>query len=175
MYPPLLSLFPSFAESINNYRSRDLGAARANAAQYNRSGLLYPWVSFRYANCTGIGPCYDYEYHLNNDIALAQWQYYQATRNQTWLERKGWPILKAVSEFWASQVVRDEGSGRYSANNVTSPDEYSNFRNNSAFVSTCSSSPGSAYNPARTHRNLEPILHGSQPHASQLFFCNCVP
>ncbi|KAG0309487.1 alpha,alpha-trehalase ath1 [Dissophora globulifera] len=116
MYPSLLSLFPDYAMSINNYRSKNLGAAIENVKQFNRSGLLYPWVSFRFANCTGIGPCYDYEYHLNNDIALAHWQYFLATSNETWLADKGYPIMKGVSDFW------------------TDPDEYANFRDNAAFT-----------------------------------------
>lgn len=53
MYPSLLSLFPDYAMSINNYRSKNLGAAMANVKQFNREGLLYPWVAFRYGNCTG--------------------------------------------------------------------------------------------------------------------------
>ncbi|PWN46738.1 hypothetical protein IE53DRAFT_391103 [Violaceomyces palustris] len=133
MYPSLLSLYPSFAESINNYRSKNLGAAMENARKYNRSGLLYPWVAFRFGNETGIGPAFDYEYHLNNDIALAQWQYYQATGNKTWLEEKGYPIMKAVSEFWASQVILD-AKGNYTTLNETDPDEYANFKNNAAFT-----------------------------------------
>lgn len=53
MYPSLLSLFPSYATSINNYRSKNWNAAIENAKKFNKSGLLYPWVSFRYGNCTG--------------------------------------------------------------------------------------------------------------------------
>ncbi|KAI9241642.1 MAG: glycosyl hydrolase family 65 central catalytic domain-containing protein [Podila humilis] len=134
MYPSLLSLFPTYATSINNYRSKNLGAAIENAKKFNRSGLLYPWVSFRYGDCTGIGPCYDYEYHLNNDIALAQWQYFLATGNKTWLAEKGYPIMKGVSEFWASQVIKDLSSGFYVTKNETDPDEYANFRDNGAFT-----------------------------------------
>ncbi|KAF8923627.1 alpha,alpha-trehalase ath1 [Dissophora ornata] len=119
MYPSLLSLFPDYAMSINNYRSKNMGAAMENAKSFNRSGLLYPWVSFRFGNCTGIGPCYDYEYHLNNDIALAHWQYFITTNNKTWLAEKGYPIMNGVSKFWASQ---------------TDPDEYANFRDNGAFT-----------------------------------------
>jgi trehalose/maltose hydrolase-like predicted phosphorylase len=48
MYPGLLSLFPDYAMSINNYRSKNLGAAIENAKQYDSDGLLYPWVAFRY-------------------------------------------------------------------------------------------------------------------------------
>jgi len=48
---------------------------------------------------------------LNNDIALAQWQYFLATGDKAWLEEKGYPIMKGVSEFWASQVIKDTYSG----------------------------------------------------------------
>lgn len=53
IYPSLLSLFPNYAMSINNYRSKNLGRAIENAKQFNRPGLLYPWVAFRFGNCTG--------------------------------------------------------------------------------------------------------------------------
>lgn len=56
MAPSLVSLFPKFALSILNYRSKLLGAAQANAKQFSRNGTLYPWVSGRYGNCTGVGP-----------------------------------------------------------------------------------------------------------------------
>ncbi|KAI8599163.1 glycosyl hydrolase family 65 central catalytic domain-containing protein [Dissophora ornata] len=134
MYPSLLSLFPDYAMSINNYRSKNMGAAMENAKSFNRSGLLYPWVSFRFGNCTGIGPCYDYEYHLNNDIALAHWQYFITTNNKTWLAEKGYPIMNGVSKFWASQVIKDPSTGIYTTKNETDPDEYANFRDNGAFT-----------------------------------------
>lgn len=107
MFPSLSSLFPKFAESILRYRSKLPQQYVDNAAQYNYSGIVYPWVSARYQNCTGIGPCADYEYHLNNDIALSQWQYYQQTGNRTFLETYAWPIMRNVSTFWASKVVQN--------------------------------------------------------------------
>ncbi|KAF9920549.1 alpha,alpha-trehalase ath1 [Linnemannia zychae] len=134
MYPSMLSLFPDYAMSINNYRSKHLGVAMSNAKQFNRSGLLYPWISFRYGDCTGIGPCYDYEYHLNNDIALSQWHYFLTTNNKTWLADYGFPIMKAVSDFWSSQVIREPGIPGFTTKNETDPDEYANFKDNAAFT-----------------------------------------
>ncbi|KAG0048008.1 alpha,alpha-trehalase ath1 [Gryganskiella cystojenkinii] len=96
---------------------------------------MYPsLLSLFPSYATRIGPCYDYEYHLNNDIALAQWQYFLATGNKTWLAEKAYPIMKGVSEFWASHVIKDAGSGFYITKNETDPDEYANFRNNGAFT-----------------------------------------
>ncbi|KAM0746041.1 hypothetical protein T439DRAFT_369600 [Meredithblackwellia eburnea MCA 4105] len=130
MAPSLLSLFPSYAE----VRALLLWAAKANAAQYNRSGALFPWTAGRFGNCTGVGPCYDYEYHLGNDIALAQFQYYAATGNNSWLKAKGWPVIEGVADFWASQVVHNASTGKYNTYNETDPDEYANFKNNAAYT-----------------------------------------
>jgi trehalose/maltose hydrolase-like predicted phosphorylase len=63
--------------------------------------------------------CYDYEYHLENDIALLQYQYYAATQNKTWLETKGWPVISSIAEFWASQVVYNSSTGMYDTYNET--------------------------------------------------------
>ncbi|PWN46080.1 hypothetical protein IE81DRAFT_363505 [Ceraceosorus guamensis] len=133
MFPSLLSLYPKYAESILLYRHKQLEQIEANAKQYNLSGLLYPWVSARYQNCTGVGPCYNYEYHLNTDIALAHWQHYQQTGNRTFLERYTWPILRGVSEMFASLVNRTEDGG-YRVLNATAPDEYANRVDAEAFT-----------------------------------------
>lgn len=151
MFPSLSLLYPAFAESILNYRHKVPGQAQRNAQQYGKPGILYPWVSARYQNCTGIGPCYDYEYHLNNDIALAHWQYYLQTDNRTFLESQAWPIMEGVSRFWAAQVVQrtanaslqgdnnetsvaPSGVREYVTLNLTDPDEYANHKNNGAFT-----------------------------------------
>jgi trehalose/maltose hydrolase-like predicted phosphorylase len=95
-------------------------------------------LSARFGNCTGVGPCYDYEYHINNDIALAQWQYYLATGNLTWLQNNGYPVISAVADMWTSLAVRVESntssSYTYQTFNLTDPDEYANQRDNGAFT-----------------------------------------
>jgi trehalose/maltose hydrolase-like predicted phosphorylase len=85
-----------------------------------------------------VGPCFDYEYHLNNDIALAQWQYYLATGNSTWLKIEGFPVIKAVADMWVSNTHRIQSNTSdaytYQTFNLTDPDEYANFQNNGAFT-----------------------------------------
>ena len=138
MYPGILVLTPEFGLSINNYRQKNLGAAMENAKQYNLTGALYPWTGARFGNCTGVGPCYDYEYHINNDIALAQWQYYLATGNLTWLQTQGYPLISAVADMWVSNThkVQSNTSDTYTYQtfNLTDPDEFANFKNNGAFT-----------------------------------------
>lgn len=95
-------------------------------------------LSARFGNCTGVGPCYDYEYHINNDIALAQWQYYLATGNVTWLQNDGYPVISAVADMWTSLVKRvnsnTSSAYTYQTFNLTDPDEYANMRDNGAFT-----------------------------------------
>lgn len=134
MYPSLLALFPAFAESINNYRDRLRPQAVRNAQTYSRPGLLYPWTSYGLGVCSGTGPCVDYEYHLNADIAIAQWQYFQATRNETWLREKGWPIMRDVARVFADFVEPGPTNGTYITSNLTDPNEYSNHVKNGAFT-----------------------------------------
>ncbi|KAG8864784.1 alpha,alpha-trehalase ath1 [Tulasnella sp. 330] len=120
MFPGLNALFPSYAESITNFRFRQLGAAQENSGQFNRSGALYPWTAGRY--------------HLENDISIAQYQYWASSQNKTWLETKGWPVISSIAEFWASQVVFNSSTGMYSTLNETDPDEFANFQNNAAYT-----------------------------------------
>jgi trehalose/maltose hydrolase-like predicted phosphorylase len=110
---------------------------------------LYPWTGYvwfdlpfdnsaRFGNCTGIGPCVDYEFHINNDIALAQWQYFLATGNETWLYMNGFPIIKAIADMWVSNTQRipfnTSDTYLYETFNMTDPDEWANFRNNGAYT-----------------------------------------
>ena len=83
---------------------------------------------------------------------MAQYQYYAATQDKTWLQNKGWPLLSSLAEFWASQVVLNSSTGLYSTLNeseylgpalgffansplpLADPDEYANFKNNAAYT-----------------------------------------
>ena len=95
-------------------------------------------VRARFGNCTGVGPCFDYEYHINNDIALAQWQYYLATGNITWLQNDGYPVISAVADMWVSNthkvISNTSDDYTYQTFNLTDPDEFANFQNNGAYT-----------------------------------------
>lgn len=134
MAPSLLSLFPDYALNILNFRSRLLPAAQAVAREYNLSGALWPWIVGRYGNETGVGPAYNYEYHLNNDIALLAYQYYASTGNTTWFDQLGWPLMENVAEMWATQVRYNSTTGKYNTFNETGPDEYANHVDDEAFT-----------------------------------------
>lgn len=120
--PSLLALQPDYASAINNYRFRLLSQALENARHYDKPGAMYPWTSARYGNCTGTGPCKDYQYHLNSDIAHSHYNYYLATGDKAWLEEKGWPVIKEVANMWAGKLIMNASTnGQYWVYNMTDP------------------------------------------------------
>lgn len=130
MNPALLAAHPDLARSLLDYRSTLLDAARANAQAHGYQGAQYPWESADTGSDVGIHPR---EIHIDSDVALAQWQYYQATGDLDWLRTRGWPVIKAVAQFWASRVTPD-GQGGYDLDGVQSPDENHDHVDNSAYT-----------------------------------------
>lgn len=135
MFPAILALKPELAKGLIEYRYDRLEAARRNAFAHGFKGAMFPWESAE----TGVeetpvwalsGP---FEHHITADVALAAWNYYQATQDKTWLKEKGWPILQATAEFWCSRVERN-GPGKYEIKNVVAADEWAENVDNNAFT-----------------------------------------
>jgi trehalose/maltose hydrolase-like predicted phosphorylase len=125
MYPSLLLLHPELAASVVDYRQRTIAGARANAAQTGYQGTRFAWESAD--DGTEQTPTWaetrTFEQHVSADVALAQWQYYLATGDRSWLEAGAWPVLAGTADFWASRATPD-GAGGYDINHVEGPDEH---------------------------------------------------
>ncbi|MDN3584554.1 glycosyl hydrolase family 95 catalytic domain-containing protein [Mucilaginibacter flavus] len=135
MYPAMLVLHPEIAKSMVEYRFERLDAARKNAFSHGYKGAMFPWESAD----SGVeetpvwalsGP---FEHHITADVALAAWNYYCVTQDKDWLREKGWPILSATADFWASRVERS-GPGHYDIKNVVAADEWAENIDNNAFT-----------------------------------------
>jgi trehalose/maltose hydrolase-like predicted phosphorylase len=135
MYPAILVLHPPLAKSMIEYRYQRLDAARRNAFSKGYKGAMFPWESAE----TGVeetpvwalsGP---FEHHITACVGIAAWNYYCVTQDKNWLREKGWPILSATADFWASRVERN-GPGHYDINNVVAADEWAENVNNNAFT-----------------------------------------
>lgn len=135
MFPALLVLQPEMAKSLVEYRFQRLEAAKRNAFSKGYKGAMFPWESAE----TGVeetpvwalsGP---FEHHITACVAIAAWNYYCVTQDKTWLKEKGWPILSATADFWASRVERN-GPGKYEIKNVVAADEWAENVNNNAFT-----------------------------------------
>lgn len=135
MYPAVLLLHPEMAKSMVEYRFQRLEAAKRNAFSKGYKGAMYPWESAE----TGVeetpvwalsGP---FEHHITACVAIAAWNYYCVTQDKNWLREKGWPILSATADFWASRVERN-GAGKYDIKNVVAADEWAENVDNDAFT-----------------------------------------
>ncbi|WP_243050097.1 glycosyl hydrolase family 65 protein [Dyella sp. RRB7] len=126
VFPALLLLHPERAKPIVMFRHRTIAPAQERARQYGVKGTMYPWEADPETG-KDYTPHFAYgvfrEIHVNADIAIAQWQYYQATGDDAWLKQYGWPVIEQVATFWASRVSYDPAHDRYEIHHVTSPDE----------------------------------------------------
>ena len=148
MFPAILATHPDIAQPAVDYRLHTLTAAQADATANNYQGAFYPWTAgddghiqwdCYGTNTSGDTITYDpnfscsEEIHLQADIAMSQWEYYEATGDINWLRTNGWPVLRGLANFWVSKAVPDP-SGGYDINTVQPPDEYHTGVNNSAYT-----------------------------------------
>jgi trehalose/maltose hydrolase-like predicted phosphorylase len=127
IFPALLLLYPDRAKSLVMFRARTLAAAQARAYDRGYAGAMYPWESDP-ENGSEQTPHFAYvlgerEIHVNADIAIAQWQYYLATLDGTWLKAHGWPVIREVARFWARRASYVPERQRYEILHVTSVNE----------------------------------------------------
>ena len=125
MYPPILLLNQGIAESMVNYRTNRLAAACKRAITHGYRGAMFPWESDDAGEESTptfalTGPL---EHHITADIAIACWNYYCVTHDLHWLRSHGYPLMKAVADFWVSRAERNE-DGSYSIRSVGGADEY---------------------------------------------------
>ncbi|MEM7571482.1 MAG: glycoside hydrolase family 65 protein [Bacteroidota bacterium] len=135
MYPPVLVMQPEIASSLMEYRFERLSMAERNAYSHGYAGAMYPWESADDGSedtpvWALTGP---FQHHISGDVAWAMWKYYQVTGDREWLRERGWPVIRAVADFWASRVERN-GPGRYDINNVIGANEWEENIDNNAYT-----------------------------------------
>ena len=135
MYPPMLVLQPEIAKSLLEYRFQRLDAAKANAFKHGYKGAMFPWESSK----TGdedtpvwalTGP---FQHHITGCVGWAFWKYYEVSKDKEWLKSRGWPVLEAAADFWASRVDRN-GPGHFDIINVIGANEWQENVDNNAFT-----------------------------------------
>ncbi|HEY8196299.1 MAG TPA: hypothetical protein VIG04_04940 [Gemmatimonadales bacterium] len=123
MFPSLLLTHPDVAHSLVAFRGRTLPAARENARANGFRGAMYPWEAdergeettpqFAIQNARS-------EIHVTGDVALAQWQYYLASGDSTWLADEGFPVIRETADFWVSRSTCGAADERCHIENVVS-------------------------------------------------------
>lgn len=132
--PPLLLTAPDCARALLDYRSRHLGAARANARMNGYQGLQFPWESSTFGEeVTPNGwPHIIHEQHISLDVALAFAQYAHVTGDSLFRRDQAWPVLLGVAEWIVSRVVRTARG--YEIREVTGIDEGASRVDNNAWT-----------------------------------------
>lgn len=107
IYPGVLLTHPELALGCVDYRCDRLDGARAKARQYGYQGAMFPWEGDERGVETtpAWAPCGQYEQHITACVAIAAWQWWQATGDRAWLRERGWPLLRECAAFWASRVT----------------------------------------------------------------------
>ncbi|KAF2158132.1 carbohydrate-binding module family 32 protein [Myriangium duriaei CBS 260.36] len=136
MSPGISVAHPKYSYQIANYRVQLAEQAKKNAVFYNYSqgSILFPWTSGRFGNCTGTGPCTDYQYHLNNDIFLNNLLYWRINGNDDWFQTNALPINEGVLQMYSQLMQYNSTVNGYSIRNLTDPDEYANQVQDGAYT-----------------------------------------
>ncbi|KAF2236165.1 carbohydrate-binding module family 32 protein [Viridothelium virens] len=145
MSPGLVLAHPEASKQIPQYRVAKFSQAQENidtiftSSQKDKSGefveaAIYPWTSGRFGNCTGTGPCFDYEYHINGDIGLSFRNYWLASGDTSYFRNELFPVYDGIAAFYSTLLSYNGTSGMYELYNATDPDEYANNVDNPGYT-----------------------------------------
>lgn len=145
MHPGLVLSHPEHISAITSYRVAKHKQAQANlqsaagssknqTGRYSHGGAVYPWTSGRFGNCTGTGPCFDYEYHLNGDIGLTLFNELAVTGNWEDFEKTKFPLFYDIASFYSQTLTCNGTAGKCFLTNATDPDEYANHVDEPGFT-----------------------------------------
>ena len=133
--PPLIFLQPEAAQSILDYRVRNLEAARSNAHLMGRRGLQFPWESAPSSGEEAApmpGSAAWREDHASLDIARAFALCADVMGDDAFLRDKAWPVVSGVAEWLKSRVTKRRG--RYEIRSSMGIAERKSASNNAVFT-----------------------------------------
>jgi kojibiose phosphorylase len=151
MFPFFLHTDPAKAAELLRYRIRTLAGARrkARTESVGYRGAFYAWESQETGDeaCTyfNIGDPItgrdlrtyfrDKQVHISGDIAIAMWEYFKLTGDDSLLLAGGAEVILECARFYSSYAYFKPEKNRYEILDVTGPDEYHERVNNNAFTS----------------------------------------
>jgi len=137
IFPFFLFTKPDIARAMLDYRCSILDGAREHAKiMGHKSGALFPWRTISGSECSSYFPSGSAQYHINGDIAHAFMQYYYATGDLEYMEKKGAEVLIETARLWLDTGHFDS-KGRFNIHAITGPDEYTCIVNNNYYTNRC--------------------------------------
>jgi nigerose phosphorylase len=151
MFPFFLYTYPEKAVELMRYRIKTLDGARRKAKTegVGYRGAFYAWESQESGDdaCTyfNIGDPVtkrdlrthfrDKQVHISGDVAIAMWEYFKVTGDDSLLLEGGAEVILECARFYYSYAYFKRDKGRYEILDVIGPDEYHERVNNNAFTS----------------------------------------
>jgi nigerose phosphorylase len=150
MFPFFLHTYPEKAVELMRYRIKTLDGARRKAKTegVGYRGAFYAWESQETGDdaCTyfNIGDPFtgrelrtyfrDKQVHISGDVAIAMWDYFRVTGDDSLLREGGAEVILECARFFYSSAYYKSEKGRYEILDVVGPDEYHERVNNNAFT-----------------------------------------
>jgi nigerose phosphorylase len=151
MFPLFLHTCPEKAVELMRYRIKTLDGARRKAKTEGTGyrGAFYAWESQETGDdaCTyfNIGDPFtkrdlrthfrDKQVHISGDVAIAMWEYFKVTGDDTLLLEGGAEVILECARFYYSYAYFKKDKNRFEILDVVGPDEYHERVNNNAFTS----------------------------------------
>lgn len=151
MLPFFLHTYPEKAVELMRYRIKTLDGARRKAKTEGPGyrGAFYAWESQETGDdaCTyfNVGDPFtgrelrthfrDKQVHISGDVAIAMWEYFKLTGDDTLLLEGGAEVILECARFYLSYAYYKKDKARYEILDVIGPDEYHERVNNNAFTS----------------------------------------
>ena len=151
MFPFFLYTYPEKAVELLRYRIKTLDGARRKAKTEGAGfkGAFYAWESQETGDdaCTyfNIGDPFtkrdlrthfrDKQVHISGDVAIAMWEYFKLTGDDSLLLAGGAEVILECARFYYSYAYFKKDKNRYEILDVIGPDEYHERVNNNAFTS----------------------------------------
>ena len=151
MFPFFLYTCPEKAIELLRYRIKTLEGARRKARSEGAGyrGAYYAWESQETGDeaCTyfNIGDPItkrdlrtyfrDKQVHISGDVAIALWEYFRITGDDSLLLAGGAEVILECARFYYSYACFKKDRNRYEILDVVGPDEYHERVNNNAFTS----------------------------------------
>jgi kojibiose phosphorylase len=151
MFPFFIHTYPEKAAELMRYRIKTLAGARRKARTegLGSRGAFYAWESQETGDdaCTyfNIGDPLtgralrtyfrDKQVHISGDVAIAMWDYFRLTGDDSLLLGGGAEVILECARFYYSYAFYKREKRRYEILDVIGPDEYHERVNNNAFTS----------------------------------------
>ena len=151
MFPFFIHTHPEKAVELMRYRIKTLDGARRKAKTEGLGyrGAFYAWESQETGDdaCTyfNIGDPFtgrelrtyfrDKQVHISGDVAIAMWDYFRLTGDDSLLLEGGAEVILECARFYYSFAYYKKDKRRYEILDVIGPDEYHERVNNNAFTS----------------------------------------